>query len=324
MAISVRPRYGMQSYGPPSARDNIAEGQAIASAQRAQQTNAAERARTQAMNTGLGQANSLGRMSAYSQFRQGPSPLDAFHKSEQQGPPAAMPGQTPSIGTTLTPAQGDAIFGKATTPAPDPSAGAAHDAGLAVAGKSQTALTPYGTISSTFAKPGDVAQEGPPSVSGTGVTNPGTTPAFDQNAAIASLRANPDMKGIFTANTPENAAFVAHYNQNGLQSALQNAGSIVQGAQKPPATPAPPGEPAPKPYAGAAGGIVGAVAPMTQQGPPAPVPGQQPAIRPPQPASAQPPESGVNAFGVPTTTGVGNGLRATASWLGRINPYGSL
>lgn len=162
-------------------------------------------------------------------------------------------------GTVLSPTQGNALLGQDTSNLSD---GGAHDAGLAAAGKNQLTMTPYGQISSRNGQPGDTQTQGPSYVANNGVSNPGVVPAFDQQAAHAALYANPAMRGIFTANTPENAAFVAHANQNGLQSAYQNAGSIVQGARQQPASQSQATQQAPTPQ-GTAGAIAGALAPVT-------------------------------------------------------------
>lgn len=250
----------MQAYGRPSAAENIAEGNAIGSAQRAQAAQARGAQRTADMNSGTGQGNSLGRISAFDQYQQGPSRLDAFHTAPQ-GTSASTGTHSASMvpynaGTPLSPAQGNALLGQDTSNISD---GAAHDAGLAAAGKNQLTMTSYGQISSRNAQPGDTPAEGPSFVANNGVSNPGVVPAFNQPAAHAALYANPAMRGIFTAGTPENAAFVAHANQNGLQSAYQNANSIVQSARQPaPAAPTPQAAPALP-----AGAVAGAVAPMT-------------------------------------------------------------
>lgn len=280
--------YGMQSSnGRATAAEDIATDNAARSSVRRAAILANEAAKTRAANAGGD--NSLSRVSAYDQYQQKYSPLDAFKPQPQQGP-------TPS---------GATVGAKQPIPAPT---------GALPGGK----ITPYGFISSNTASHGPSVHSGPiydDNGQQTGIVSEPAKP-FDEQGARADLyKSNPD---IWKEGSEANRSFVAHVNQNGFQHAYENRQSILPSVMQPTATPTPvaatPVSTTALNQGGPAAGMAMALNPSTT-----------PRVQPYAPPAPQKPEGNFTPYGAPTSTGFANAAKSVSGLAGRLynklNPY---
>lgn len=154
------------------------------------------------------------------EFARNPS---AFQPPRPAAPKMADPtqpqGASTGIGRTLTPAQGNALFGD-----PNLLSSTTRNTNGQVSGRSIE--TTFGNGSARMAGAGENNPDGTPKVAAVTTEN-GVSRGAPFNSSAARIALQKSHPNIFIAGTPENAAFVAHAKRYGEEAAHQAAPGLM-------------------------------------------------------------------------------------------------